>query len=142
MKIIAGCGTLGINDKLVTGTCCQKCETIESILDINPVIEKMQRNFLPYSLIRNLDFWMLIFTRIICMMHFFLYKMMNVLNHTSYFRNCHGRQITPVSQQQDKWKLYRHIFHSALPHFSWLNSLDTFAKIYIKRWHINQQEVL
>ena len=41
---IAGCRDLGI-----TGPYWQKCETVENILDLNPVIEENQRNCLQWS---------------------------------------------------------------------------------------------
>ena len=41
---IAGCKALGIINKLVTGPSRQKCETVENIIDLNPVIVEMQRN--------------------------------------------------------------------------------------------------
>ena len=46
---IAGCRALGIIDKLVTGPYWRKCETVENILDLNPVVEEMQRNCLHWS---------------------------------------------------------------------------------------------
>ena len=46
---IAGCRALGIIDKLVNGTYWRKCETVENILDLNPVIEEIQRNCLQWS---------------------------------------------------------------------------------------------
>ena len=46
---IAGCRALGIIDKLVTGPYWQKCETVENIIDLNLVIEEMQRNCLQWS---------------------------------------------------------------------------------------------
>ena len=46
---IAGCRALGIIDKLVTGPYWRKYEAVENILDLNPVIEEMQRNCLQWS---------------------------------------------------------------------------------------------
>ena len=46
---IAGCRALGIIDKLVTGPYRRKFQTVENILDLNPVIEEMQRNCLQWS---------------------------------------------------------------------------------------------
>ena len=37
----AGCRALGIIDKLVTGPYWRKCETVENIIDLNPVIKEM-----------------------------------------------------------------------------------------------------
>ena len=48
IKNIAGCRTLEIIDKLVTGPCWRKCETVD-ILDLNPAIEEIQRNYLSWS---------------------------------------------------------------------------------------------
>ena len=44
IKNIASCRALGIIDKLVTSPYWQKCETVENILDLNPVIEEIRRN--------------------------------------------------------------------------------------------------
>ena len=49
IKNIAGCRALGVIDKLVTGPYWRKCETVENILDLNPVIEEIQRNCLSWS---------------------------------------------------------------------------------------------
>ena len=46
---LAGCKALGIIDKLVTAFYWQKGETVENILDLNPVIEVMQKNCLQWS---------------------------------------------------------------------------------------------
>ena len=48
IKNIAGCRTLGIIDKLITGPRWRKCETVD-ILDLNPVTEEIQRNYLSWS---------------------------------------------------------------------------------------------
>ena len=37
---ITGCRALGIINKLVTGPYWRKCETVENIIDLNPVIEE------------------------------------------------------------------------------------------------------
>ena len=49
IKNIASCRALGIIDKLVTSPYWQKCETVENILDLNPVIKEIWRNFLSAS---------------------------------------------------------------------------------------------
>ena len=49
IKYIAGCRALGIIDKLVTGPYWRKCETVENILDLNPVTEEIQRKCLSWS---------------------------------------------------------------------------------------------
>ena len=49
IKNTAGHKALGIIDKLVTGSYWPKCETVENILDLNPVIEEIQRNCLSWS---------------------------------------------------------------------------------------------
>ena len=84
---IAGCRALGIIDKLVIGPYWRKCEAVENILDLNPVIEEMQRNCLQWSedsstllFDQKPDFQMLIFTKIICMMHCFKSKMINLID--------------------------------------------------------------
>ena len=46
---LAGCKALGIIDKLVTAFYWQKGETVENVLDLNPVIEVMQKNCLQWS---------------------------------------------------------------------------------------------
>ena len=75
---IAGCRVLHIIDKLVTGPYWSKCKTLENILHLNPVIEEAQRN--SYCLMKNLDFHMLTFTNMICVMPCFKSKMMNLTN--------------------------------------------------------------
>ena len=37
---ITGCRALGIINKLVTGPYWRKCETVENIIDLNPVIQE------------------------------------------------------------------------------------------------------
>ena len=46
---LPGCRALAMIDKLVTGPYWRKCETVENIIDLNPVIEEMQRNRLQWS---------------------------------------------------------------------------------------------
>ena len=45
IKNIAGCRALGVIDKLVTGPYWRKCETVENILDLNPVIDEIHFTF-------------------------------------------------------------------------------------------------
>ena len=49
IKNTAGYKALGIIDKLVTGPYRPKCETVEKILDLNPVTEEIQRNCSSWS---------------------------------------------------------------------------------------------
>ena len=44
IKNIAGCRALGVFDKLVTGPYWRKCEAVGNILDLNQVIEEIQRD--------------------------------------------------------------------------------------------------
>ena len=46
---MAGYRALRVMYKLVTGPYWRKCETVENILDLNPVIEEIQRNCLLWS---------------------------------------------------------------------------------------------
>lgn len=81
------------------------------MLDLNSIIEQMQRNCLEWSedssalsLIRNLDFQVHISTKTICVMNCFSYKMMNLINSLQLLEKLSW--IIFVLQQQDKSKRY------------------------------------